>query len=61
MVSVKEHDYMIKMIIIGDASVGKTSLLLRFSEDFFQQSHLATLGIDFKMKTVQLDGKNVKL
>ena len=59
--SSKEHDYMIKLLLIGDGAVGKTSLLLRFSEDFFQKSHMPTIGIDFKMKNVTVDGKTVKM
>ena len=57
----REHDYMIKLLLIGDGAVGKTSLLLRFAEDFFQKSHLATIGIDFKMKNTVIDGKNIKM
>ena len=65
-------DYLIKMIIIGDSGVGKTCFLLRFSDDNSTSSHIATIGkaaflsltyigIDFKIKTVNIDGKNVKL
>lgn len=37
-------DYLIKLILIGDTGVGKTSFLLRFSEDSFTSSHIATIG-----------------
>ena len=59
-----QYDYLLKLIIIGDAGVGKTCLLLRFAEENtqqFQNSHIATIGIDFKIKTINLDGKNVKV
>ena len=70
MKSSKTYDYLIRMILIGDSNVGKTSLILRFSEELFISSHIATIGkslinnlsgIDFKIKTVNIDGKNVKL
>ena len=38
------YDYLIKLILIGDSEVGKTSLLLRFDEDTFTSSHIATIG-----------------
>ena len=56
-----QYDHFIKLIVIGDTSVGKTSLLLRFSENTFSAQHIATIGIDFKIKNMQMDGKNVKL
>lgn len=51
----------IKMLLIGDSGVGKTSLLLRFTENAFSQSFLTTIGIDFKVKTVEVDGERYKL
>ena len=38
------YDHLLKLIIIGDSSVGKTCLLLRFSEDSFPVSHMPTIG-----------------
>lgn len=38
------YDHLLKLIIIGDSSVGKTCLLLRFSEDNFPVSHMPTIG-----------------
>jgi len=55
------YDLLAKVLIIGDSGVGKTCLLLRFSENSFTTSHLATIGIDFKMKTIDVDGKRVKM
>ena len=40
----KQFDHLIKLIIIGDSSVGKSCILLRFSEDNFPQSHMPTIG-----------------
>ncbi|XP_010543444.1 PREDICTED: ras-related protein RABE1d-like isoform X2 [Tarenaya hassleriana] len=41
--------------------VGKSCLLLRFSDDTFTTSFITTIGIDFKIRTVELDGKRIKL
>ncbi len=54
-------DYKISLIMIGDSSVGKTCTLLKFTDENFNTSHISTIGIDFKIKTIQIDGKNVKL
>jgi len=40
----KQYDHLIKLIIIGDSSVGKSCMLLRFSEDSFPTSHMPTIG-----------------
>jgi GTPase SAR1 family protein len=50
-----------KIVIIGNSGVGKTSLLLRFSDDVFNASPLSTVGVDFKMKTIKVDEKIVKM
>ena len=47
-------------MLIGDAGVGKSSLLLRFAEDTFTDRYLLTLGINFKFKTLKVDGKVIK-
>lgn len=54
-------DYIIKLLLIGDSGVGKTSLLMRFAENTFTPSFITTIGIDFKVKTLIIDGKTVKL
>jgi len=59
--TVAKYDYLIKMLIIGDQAVGKTCILLRFADDNFTFSHIATIGIDFKNKIMPIDGKTVKL
>ena len=48
-------------MLIGDSGVGKSCCLLRFSEDSFTPSFITTIGIDFKIRTIELDGKRVKL
>lgn len=51
----------VKIVLIGDSGVGKSSLLLRFCNDEFSESFLTTIGIDFKIKTISIDGKLIKL
>jgi len=55
------YDYLIKLLLIGDSGVGKSCLLLRFSDDSFTPSFITTIGIDFKIRTIELDGKKIKL
>ena len=47
---IREYDYLFKIVIVGNSSVGKSSLLRRFSDDQFQESYLATIGVDFRFK-----------
>lgn len=56
-----EYDYLFKVLLIGDSSVGKSCILLRFSEDSYTETHISTIGVDFKIKTVEMDGKVIKL
>ncbi|KAH9930834.1 GTP-binding protein ypt1 [Fomitopsis serialis] len=55
------YDYLFKLLLIGDSGVGKSCLLLRFAEDNFTDSYLSTIGVDFKIRTIELEGKTVKL
>ena len=57
----KEYDFLIKLLLIGDSGVGKSCLLVRFADDAFSQSFITTIGIDFKIRTIELDGKRIKL
>ena len=57
----RPYDLQIKLLMIGDSAVGKTSLLLRYANDTFSSTFITTIGIDFKIKTVDLDGRRVKL
>ncbi|KAJ1451194.1 ras family-domain-containing protein [Pelagophyceae sp. CCMP2097] len=59
--SARPFDIQIKLLMIGDSAVGKTSLLLRYANDTFSSTFITTIGIDFKIKTIDLDGKRVKL
>ena len=57
----KDYDAMAKVAVIGDSSVGKTNLLLRYVNADYTQSHIATIGIDFKVKTADINGFKIKL
>ena len=43
----KAHDFLVKVIVIGDSGVGKTCFLMRFVDDKFSSSHITTLGTYF--------------
>ncbi|KAJ6798376.1 ras-related protein RABC1 isoform X1 [Iris pallida] len=55
-----EFDYLFKLLMIGDSGVGKSSLLLRFTSDSFEDLS-PTIGVDFKIKMVTIGGKKLKL
>jgi Ras-related protein Rab-1A len=54
-------DYLYKLLLLGDSAVGKSSLLLRFADDTFKENQISTIGVDWRIKTVELDGKRIKL
>jgi len=57
----KEYDFLFKLLLIGDSGVGKSCILLRFADDAFTDNFISTIGVDFKIKTIEIDGKKVKL
>ncbi|XP_029778179.1 ras-related protein Rab-12 [Suricata suricatta] len=54
-------DFKLQVIIIGSRGVGKTSLMERFTDDTFCEACKSTVGVDFKIKTVELRGKKIRL
>jgi small GTP-binding protein len=56
-----DYDYTFKLMLLGDASVGKTSLTLRYISGFFLEDLKLTIGVDFYSKTTNFEGKKVKL
>ncbi len=56
-----EYDYLFKLLLIGDSGVGKSCLLLRFADSSYTESYISTIGVDFKIRTIELDGKTIKL
>lgn len=57
----QNYDYMFKMLIIGNSSVGKTSFLFRYVDGSFSSNFVSTVGIDFKVKVVFRGDKRYKL
>jgi small GTP-binding protein len=56
------YDYIFKILLLGDSSVGKTCFLLRYSDDTFTENHISTIGLDYRFKMVNLENdKKVKL
>mmetsp|Transcript_27052 Transcript_27052/g.55360 ORF Transcript_27052/g.55360 Transcript_27052/m.55360 type:complete len:109 (+) Transcript_27052:293-619(+) len=55
------YDNLFKILLIGDAGVGKSSIMLRFCDDSFDPHLGSTIGVDFKVKMVKLRGKKVKM
>ena len=57
----QDYDYLFKVLLIGNSSVGKSSLLLRFVDNQWNDLFVPTIGVDFKIRTMEIDNKNVKL
>ena len=51
----------LKILIIGDSEVGKTSMLLKYTDNYFPESHLATIGVEFKTKELKLNNYVINL
>jgi len=56
-----EYDFLFKILLIGDSGVGKSALLNRYRDEFYSDNYISTIGVDFKVKTIQLDGMTIKL
>ena len=58
----EEHiDFKVKIMFIGNSSVGKTSIIKRYSKNIFSTSYISTLGIDFESKNINIDNKTINL
>lgn len=57
----KQYDFLFRLLMLGDSGVGKTCMLRRFTESDFDTTHISTIGIDFKMKTLEVDGTKVRV
>jgi len=56
-----KYDYLVKLLLVGDSGVGKSSLLIKFADNIFDFSGVPTIGIDFKLKIININDKKVKL
>ncbi|KAI1893643.1 hypothetical protein AGOR_G00125820 [Albula goreensis] len=59
--SMEDYDHLFKIVLIGNAGVGKTCLVRRFTQGLFPPGQGATIGVDFMIKTVEINGEKVKL
>ena len=57
----RNYDYIFKVCLLGQAAVGKTALMRRYADDSFEDSMLSTIGVDFRFKSINLEGNFVKL
>ena len=57
----KDYDYIFKIELIGDTCVGKSCILVRFSDDIFNDSYVTTIGVDFRFKTMVVNNKVAKI
>ena len=57
----RKPDYLVKIIVIGDSGVGKTNLITRFCENHFKDTYCATIGVDFKIKSLTVGEKKFKM
>jgi len=55
-----KYDHLFKLLLIGDEAVGKSSILLRFTDNSFDEAQASTIGVDFKVKMVHQGGKTIK-
>lgn len=55
------HSIVLKIVLVGDSGVGKTSLLIRETQQRFRDNSLETIGVDFKFKTYQVGEISAKL
>ncbi|KAG8516956.1 Ras-related protein Rab-43 [Galemys pyrenaicus] len=57
----EQYDFLFKLVLVGDASVGKTCVVQRFKTGVFSERQGSTIGVDFTMKTLEIQGKRVKV
>ncbi|XP_061173051.1 ras-related protein Rab-13-like [Saccostrea echinata] len=57
----KRYDMLMRLLLVGETGVGKTCVLCRYASEEFIDSHITTIGIDFKMKTISVGGKTIKV
>ena len=57
----QEYNYIFKILIIGNSCAGKTNILCRFADNIFHESFLPTIGVDFRIRQLEVDNKSIKL
>lgn len=54
-------DFLFKIILVGDSNVGKTCVVQSFKSGMFMEKQQNTIGVDFTVRTIDIDGKKVKV
>ena len=57
----QDYEFIFKVLLLGNSNVGKSSLFLRFVDDVWNDTFVPTIGVDFKIKTLEIDSKKVKM
>ena len=57
----QDYDYLIKVLLLGDQGTGKSSLILRYTDNTFNGSLLSSIGVDFKVKQQIIDNKVINI
>jgi len=57
----EDYDFLFKSVVVGDGGSGKTAVVVRFSQGFFQENYKLTIGVEFAVKTININNYNVKL
>lgn len=57
----EDNNSFFKILLVGDAKVGKSSLFLQFTDHYFSESYRSTIGVEFRMKQIEIEQKSVKL
>jgi small GTP-binding protein len=55
------HDYLFKLVLIGDSGVGKTNIISRYVHDRYSANTISTVGIEYSIRNVEIDGKTIKV
>jgi len=55
------HDYLFKVVLVGDAGVGKSSLIIRYADNIFLDEEVGSIGSDFKVSFLDIDKHKVKI
>ena len=56
-----DYDYLYKILLLGDSNTGKSSIILRYTENTFDSSIVSLIGVDFKMKKIKFENKIIKI
>ena len=57
----EDYKFLFKVVLVGNAGVGKTCLVRRFTQGMFPPGQGATIGVDFMIKTVEVEGEKIKV